>query len=46
MWVSLDKIQNETKTFASIKAIKYLKENMNLKINCESNDKILEIIEF
>lgn len=43
MWISLDKIQNETKTFASIKAIKYLKENMNLKIDCESNDKILEI---
>lgn len=45
MWIDLEKIQNESKIFASIKAIKYLKDNMNLKIYCKSNDTILEINE-
>ena len=45
MWISLDQIQNKTKTFASIKLINYLKDNMNLKIDCKSNDEILKISE-
>ena len=45
MWISLDQIQNKTKTFASIKVINYLKDNMNLKIDCKSNDEILKINE-
>lgn len=45
MWISLDQIQNKTKTFASIKVINYLKDNMNLKIDCKSNDEILKISE-
>ena len=45
MWVDLNKIQNEEKIFPSIKAIKYLKDNMNLRIYCESNDVIIEIKE-
>ena len=45
MWVDLNKIQNEEKIFPSIKAIKYLKDNMNLRIYCESNDEIIEIKE-
>ena len=45
MWIDLNDLYKETKVFPSIIAIKYLKDNMNLKINCESNDKIIEIIE-
>ena len=45
MWIDLNDLNRETKVFPSIIAIKYLKDNMNLKINCESNDKIIEIIE-
>ena len=45
MWIDLKDLYKETKVFPSIIVIKYLKENMNLKINCESNNKIIEIIE-
>ena len=45
MWISLDQIQNKTKTFSCIKVINYLKDNMNLKIDCKSNDEILKISE-
>ena len=45
MWIDLNDLYKETKVFPSIIAIKYLKDKMNLKIYCESNDKIIEIIE-
>jgi hypothetical protein len=43
MWIDLNDLQNEEKVFTSIIVIKYLKED--LRINCESNDKIIEINE-
>ena len=45
MWIDLNDLHKESKVFPSIIAIKYLKDKMNLKINCESNDKIIEVIE-
>ena len=45
MWIDLNDLYKKTKVFPSIIAIKYLKDKMNLKIICESNDKIIEIIE-
>ena len=45
MWVDLNDLEKEIKKFPSIEVIKYLKNNMNLKIKCESNNKIAEIIE-
>ena len=45
MWIDLNDLYKETKVFPSIELIKYLKDKMNLKIICESNDKIIEIIE-
>ena len=45
MWIELDNLKKETKIFPSIEAIKYLKNNMNLKITCESNNKVIEVKE-
>lgn len=43
MWIDIDELFKEEKLFSSIKAIKYLKDNMNLKIECDSNNNILRI---
>ena len=43
MWIDINDLYNETKKIPDIEIIKYLKDNMNLKIICESNDRILAI---
>jgi len=43
MWFNIDNLYRETKLFPSIEIIKYLKVNMNVKVNCDSNHKILNI---
>jgi len=43
MWINIDKLIEEEKVFASVKAIKYLKDKMNIKIECDSNHNILSI---
>ena len=45
MWIDIDELFKEEKLFASIKAIKYLKDNMNIKIECDSNNNIIKIEE-
>jgi len=45
MWANIDDLDKETKLFPSIELIKYLKEDMNVKIKCDSNHKILSIEE-
>lgn len=45
MWVNIDDLYKETKLFPSIELIKYLIEDMNVKIKCDSNHKILSIEE-
>ena len=45
MWIDIDTLYLEDKIFPSIKAIKYLKDGMNLKMICESNDVVSKIIE-
>ena len=43
MWFNIDDLYKETKLFPSIEVIKYLKDNMNVKIDCDINHKILNI---
>ena len=43
MWISIDDLYKETKLFPSVEAIKYLKDGMNLKMDCDSNHNILNI---
>ena len=43
MWFNIDKLYEETKIIPSIEIIKYLKENMNVKIMCDINHKIINI---
>ena len=43
MWISIDDLYKETKLFPSVEAIKYLKDGMNLKMECDSNHNILNI---
>lgn len=45
MWIDIDYLFKEDKLFPSIEAIKYLKDGMNLKINCDSNNNIITIDE-
>ncbi len=45
MWINIDDLYKEDKLFPSIEVIKYLKENMNLKIECDSNNNIISINE-
>ena len=45
MWIDIDYLLNEQKIFPSVKAIKYLKDNIDLKIECDNNHNILNIIE-
>lgn len=43
MWISIDDLYKEDKLFPSIEVIKYLKKDMNLKIECDSNHNIINI---
>ena len=43
MWFNIADLYKETKLFPSIEVIKYLKDNMNVKVDCDSNHKILSI---
>ena len=43
MWINIDDLYKEEKLFMSIEAIKYLKDNMNLKIECDSDNNMLNI---
>lgn len=43
MWFNINDLYQETKLFSSIEVIKYLKDNMNVKVVCDSNHKILSI---
>ena len=43
IWFTIDDLYKETKLFPSIEVIKYLKDGMNVKVDCDSNHKILNI---
>lgn len=43
IWFNIDDLYKETKLFPSIEVIKYLKDGMNVKVDCDSNHKILNI---
>lgn len=43
MWFNIADLYQETKLFPSIEVIKYLKDDMNVKIDCDSNHMILKI---
>lgn len=45
MWINIDDLYKEDKLFPSVEAIKYLKENMNLKIVCDCSHNIINIDE-
>lgn len=42
-WMDIDALLKEKKVFPSVKIIKYLNDNMNLKIECDSNHNIIDI---
>ena len=43
MWFNVEDLYKEIRLFPSIEVIKYLKENMNVKVDCDGNHKILSI---
>ena len=43
IWINIDDLYKEDKIFPSIEVIKYLKDDMNLKIECDSNHSIIHI---
>ena len=43
MWFNIDDLYKEKKIFPCIEVIKYLKDNMNVKVECDSNHIILNI---
>lgn len=45
MWINIDDLLKKEKVFLSIETIKHLKENMDLKIECDNNHKIINIEE-
>lgn len=45
MWFDIDSLSKEPKIFPSIELIKYLKDNMNVKIDSDNNHNILKIEE-
>lgn len=45
MWINVDDLYKEERLFPSIEVIKYLKDGMNLKIDCDSNNNITTIDE-
>ena len=46
MWINIDDLLKKEKVFLSIETIKHLKENMDLKIECDNNHKIINIEEY
>ena len=45
MWINIDDLYKEDKIFPSVVAIKYLKDNMNLKIKFDKNENIINVDE-
>ena len=45
MWINIDDLYKEDKIFPSVVAIKYLKDNMNLKIEFNINENIINVDE-
>ena len=45
MWINIDDLYKEDRLFPSIEVIKYLKDNMNVKVDCDSNHNIITIDE-
>ena len=45
MWFNIDDLYKEDRLFPSIEVIKYLKDDMNVKIDCDSNHNIIKIDE-
>lgn len=43
MWFNIDNLYKESKIFPSIEVIKYLKNNMSVKLICDDNHNILKI---
>ena len=43
MWFNIADLYKERKLFPSIEVIKYLKDNISIKVDCDSNNKILSI---
>ena len=43
MWFNIVDLYKEAKLFPSIKVIKHLKDDMNVKVDCDNNHKILKI---
>ena len=43
MWINVEDLYKETKIFPSVEVIKYLKNNMNVNIVCDSEHKIQSI---
>lgn len=42
MWISLNDLNNKLKVFPSIKIINYLKDNINIKIECDKDSNIIK----
>lgn len=45
MWFNIDDLYKKTKLFPSIEVIEYLKDGMNLKVECDSCHNIMKIDE-
>ena len=45
MWINVDDLYKEERLFPSIEVIKYLKDGMNLKVECDSCHNIMKIDE-
>ena len=45
MWINIDDLYKEDKIFPSVVAIKYLKNDMILKIECDINENIINVDE-
>ena len=43
MWMDIVDLEKEINIFSTIKVIKYLKDEMNLKIECDNDHKIVKI---
>ena len=45
MWINIDDLYKEDRLFPSIEVINYLKDNMNVKIDCDINHNIITVDE-
>ena len=43
LWIDADELLNKEKVFGSVHLLKYLKDGMDVKIECDENHKILNI---